>query len=360
MKLKTIITFLFTTMLPFIAFADTLALKKNHPETYTVKKHDTLWDISATFLNSPWRWPDLWRENDHVNNPHLIYPGDLLSLVWIDGKPQLTRKRLKKLSPKTRISVQADPIPTVPLSSITAFLSRDHIVAPSLLETAPRLLGDALGTPRFFEGDVFYGEGKFDSKRLYGIYRIAERYKDLDTDEDLGQELTFIGHAEVSASQNVKSTDKVTPFDFLKSARDAKQGDLILPIPEYETYPAYFIPQPVDESMTGYIVAALNNVIAIGKWDIIVINKGHRDAIQIGSMFGIFRTGAGVLVYDDKIIYQSNGNAMEKIGDPDVLLPAEQIGELMVFKVYEKVSIALVMRSSDVMSTRYMIKGLSF
>ncbi|MCK5820074.1 MAG: LysM peptidoglycan-binding domain-containing protein [Psychromonas sp.] len=360
MKFKTMITFLFAAMLPFIAFADTLTLKKNHPEKYTVKKHDTLWDISAKFLNAPWLWPHLWRANDHVNNPHLIYPGDVLTLVWIDGKPQLTRKRLKKLSPKARISNQEDPIPTIPLASITAFLSRDHIVEPSLLEDAPRLLGDALGTPRFFEGDIFYAEGKFDSKRLHGVYRVGELYKDLDTDEELGQELTFIGHAEVSVSQKVKSTDKVTPFDFLKSSRDAKQGDLILPIPEYETYPAYFIPQPVDEKITGHIIAALNNAIAIGKWDIIVINKGHRDTIKIGSMFGIFRKGAGILVSDNKIIYQSDGNSMEQIGDPDLVLPAEQIGELMVFKVYEKVSIAIVMRSSDVMSTRYIIKGLNF
>ena len=360
MIFKTTIAFLFAAILPFIAFAESLTLKKNHPETYTVKKHDTLWDISTTFLNSPWLWPHLWRANDHVNNPHLIYPGDVLTLVWIDGKPQLTRKRLKKLSPKARISDQPNPITTIPLTSITAFLSRDHIVDPSLLKEAPRLLGDALGTPRFFEGDVFYAEGKFDSNQLYGIYRVGERYKDLDTEETLGQQLTFIGHTEVSASQKVKITDKVTPFNFLKSARDAKQGDIILPIPEYETYPAYFIPQPVDENITGHIVAALNNAIAIGKWDIIVINKGQRDAIQIGSMFGIFRSGTGVLVSDRKIIYQSDGNLMEKIGDPDVALPAEQIGELMVFKVYEKVSIALVMRSSDIMSTRYLIKGLTF
>ena len=360
MKLKLLATLLLGAIIPFLAFADTLVLKKDHPDIYTVKKHDTLWDISAKFLNAPWLWPHLWRANDHVNNPHLIYPGDVLTLVWVDGKPQLTRKRLKKLSPTARISKQADPIPTIPFASISAFLSRDHIVDLSLIKDSPRLLGDALGTPRFFEGDIFYAEGVFDNNRLYGVYRIGDQYKDLDTDEELGQELTFIGHAEVSKSPNVKNTDRATPFDFLKSSRDARQGDLILPIPEYETYPAYFIPQPVDDKMTGHIIAALNNAIAIGKWDIVVINKGHRDNIQIGSMFGIFRPGAGVLIADDKVIYQNDGSRMEQIGNPDLVLPAEQIGELMVFKVYEKVSVALVMRSSDAMSTRYIIQGLNF
>ncbi len=360
MKFSLIATFLLGTILPIVAFSDTLTLKKNHPDTYMVKKRDTLWDISGKFLKSPWLWPRLWNVNAQISNPHLIYPGDVLTLIWIDNKPQLTHKRLKKMYPSLRIYDQKDPTPTVSLASISPFLSRDHIVELVQLTDAPRLLGDALGTPRFFEGDIFYGEGKFDKKKLYGIYRAGDLYKDLETGEALGQKLTFIGLAKVSNSTNVKSTEKVSPFDFIKSRQDAQQGDLILPIPEYETYPAYFIPQPVDEKITGHIVAALNNTIAIGKWDVVVLNKGLRDNIQIGSIFAVFRQGAGMIVAKDKISYYSDANKMQKIGKPDLLLPPEQIGELMVFKVYEKVSIALVMRSSDTMSTRYTIQGLNF
>ena len=92
MKFKRITTFFLGAVLSFVALADTLVLREDHPETYTVMKGDTLWDISAHFLNTPWLWPRLWQANSQVENPHLIYPGDVLNLIWVDGEPRLTRK----------------------------------------------------------------------------------------------------------------------------------------------------------------------------------------------------------------------------------------------------------------------------
>ncbi|GLS90443.1 peptidoglycan-binding protein [Psychromonas marina] len=360
MKFKRITSFLLGAALSFAAFADTLILKENHPETYTVVKGDTLWDISAHFLNTPWLWPRLWQANSQVENPHLIYPGDVLTLIWVDGEPQLTRKKLKKLSPTPRIEDKEVAIPTIPLATISAFLSRDHIIEPDLLVAAPRLLGDAVGTPRFLEGDVFYGQGQYEAGKLYGIYRQGNDYLEPETGEFLGKQLIFIGHTEVSKSINVTATEQATPFDLLKSAREARQGDLILPIPEYETTPAYFLPQPVSSEVEGHILGALNNVSAIGKWDVVVIDKGSRENIQIGSLFSIMRSGPGVLVTKNKIEYQSDASSLDQVGSPDIIIPAERLGELMVFKVYEKVSIALVMRSTDAMGAKYKIKGLEF
>lgn len=360
MKFKRITSLLLGTVLSFTVFADMLVLREDRPETYTVIKGDTLWDISAHFLKTPWLWPRLWQKNNHVVNPHLIYPGDVLTLIWVDGEPQLTRKQLKKLSPTPRIEDKAVAIPTIPLSTISAFLSRDHIIEPDLLLTAPRLLGDALGTPRFLEGDIFYGQGQFEKEKVYGIYRLGNDYREPDTDEFLGKQLIFIGHAQVSKSINVTATEQATPFDLLKSTREARQGDLILPIPEYETIPAYFLPQPVSSEVEGHILGALNNVSAIGKWDVVVIDKGSRDDMQIGSLFSIMRSGPGVLVNKNNIEYQSDANSLDQIGSPDIIIPAERLGELMIFKVYEKVSIALIMRSTDAMGAKYKIKGLEF
>lgn len=360
MKFKRITSFLLGAALSFNVFADTLTLREDHPETYTVVKGDTLWDISAHFLKTPWLWPRLWQANEQVENPHLIYPGDLLTLIWIDGEPQLTRKKLKKLSPTPRLEEKGKPIPTIPLSVISAFLSKDHVIEPALIQKAPRLLGDAISSPRFFAGDIFYGQGQYDKNKLYGIYRLGDNFHDPETNEFLGQELTFIGHSEVSKDINVTATEQVTPFDFLKSAREARQGDLILPIPEYETLPAYFLPQSVSSDIKGHILAALNNAVAIGKWDSVVINKGKRDNIQIGSMFSILRSGPGVIIADDKIEYLEDASRFKKMGSADIIIPAERIGELMVFKVYEKVSIGLVMRSTDAMGAKYKIQGLAF
>lgn len=360
MKLKLITSFLLGVVLSVAAFADTLTLKEDHPETYTVMKGDTLWDISAHFLNTPWLWPRLWQANSQIANPHLIYPGDLLTLIWVDGEPKLTRKQLKKLSPTPRLEEKKEAIPTIPLAAISAFLSRDHVINPDLLASAPRLLGDASATPRFFEGDIFYGEGQYDQYKLYGVYRLGDRYKDPQTGEFLGTALTFIGHSQISKNPNVSSTEQVTAHDLLKSSREARQGDLILPIPEYENFPAFFLPQAVPVSTQGEILAELNHASVIGKWDVVVINKGKRENIQIGSMFSILQSGPGVLLNSKKIIYHEDSSKFAQLSDADLVIPAERVGELMVFKVYEKVSIALVMRSRKTIGAHYKIQGLAF
>ncbi|WP_413700861.1 hypothetical protein ACLKMH_03365 [Psychromonas sp. KJ10-10] len=166
--------------------------------------------------------------------------------------------------------------------------------------------------------------------------------------------------SEVSKSPNVDTTDQVTPLDFIKSSREARQGDLLLPIPEYESLPAYFLPQPVALEVQGQILGALNNATAIGKWDVVVINKGLRENIQIGSMFSILRSGPEMIVNKEKIEYKADASRFDKMGDTDIVIPAERIGELMVFKVYEKVSLGLVMRSSSPVGDNFKIQGLEF
>ena len=133
-----------------------------------------------------------------------------------------------------------------------------------------------------------------------------------------------------------------------------------MPIPEYETLPAYFIPQSVPKSLKGHILEALNNAAAIGKWDVVVIDKGKVDSIQIGSMFSILRAGPDVLVKKDSIVYKDDANAFDQLGRVDIALPAQRVGELMVFKVYEKVSIGIIMRASDAMGAKYEIEGIEF
>jgi hypothetical protein len=114
------------------------------------------------------------------------------------------------------------------------------------------------------------------------------------------------------------------------------------------------------KNIKGNILAAVNNSSAIGKWDIVVIDKGKADGTQIGSMFSILRSGQSLLVDDDEIIYQEDSNAFDQIGDEDLKLPPERVGELMVFKVYENLSIAILMRGNDVIGSTYKIEGLTF
>lgn len=368
MKFKRITSIILGMALSCAAFADTLTLKEGHPETYTVVKGDTLWDISAHFLNTPWLWPRLWQANGQIENPHLIYPGDVLHLIWVDGQPRLSRtpqvqsssKNIIKLSPFAHLEEKGGAIPTIPLSVISAFLTKDHVIDPDVLKNAPRLLGDAVGTPRFYEGDVFYAEGKYGRDKLYGVYRLGDDFNDPETGEFLGKQLIFIGHTKVSKDPNVRSTAQVTPLDLLSSSREARQGDLILPIPEYETLPAYFLPQPTSMQVKGNILAALNGVGAVGKWDTVAINKGKREGIKMGSMFSIMRSGPGVLLKNNKVQYHDDANRYEKLTEADIFIPAERLGEMMIFKVYDKVSIGIIMRTKDSVGTSYEVEGLEF
>ena len=175
--------------------------------------------------------------------------------------------------------MKTKPIPIIPLSLIATFLSSDHIIEPKLLKQSPRLLGDAVGSPHFVSGDIAYAQGKYNANKLYGIYRLNNDLYDPDTQEFLGKILTFVASAEVSKNEYVAVTNKMTPFDLLRSKREAKQGDLILAIPEYEALPAYFLPQSVSSKVTGYILSSLNNRGVVGKWDAVVINKGKCDGI---------------------------------------------------------------------------------
>jgi nucleoid-associated protein YgaU len=115
-----------------LAQAD-VQLKDGHPDRYTVVKGDTLWDISGRFLRQPWKWPEIWHANPQVENPHLIYPGDQLSLVYIDGQPRLMLNRGEsrgtiKLSPQVRSTPMAEAIPTIPLEAINSFLLSTRII----------------------------------------------------------------------------------------------------------------------------------------------------------------------------------------------------------------------------------------
>ena len=128
-----------------------LTIKQGAPEAYVVVKGDTLWDISAMYLDSPWLWPRLWQVNPEIENPHLIYPGDKLSLVWINGEPVLSLKPVIKLSPKIRVS-EKKAVPTVNEGLVLPYLQSDRLVEQQDIQSAQRVLGTSDGK-RFLSGE---------------------------------------------------------------------------------------------------------------------------------------------------------------------------------------------------------------
>lgn len=351
MSVKRCLAFALAAILPLLAQADTLNLKKEYPQEYTVQKGDTLWKISSKFLQSPWLWPQLWDENTDLNDPHLIYPGDKLKLVFVDGKPRLVRKPVIKMAPQIRPQSKKDrAIPTIPLELIHPFLTRDYIASDDSLSKAPIILGNNQGNTTFLTGHNFFVSSSLQ-RGQYGIYRSGRQYIDPDTDEKLGNEVVFVGIAEV-----IDSGSSTTPakLEVLQSAKEARKGDRLLPMTQQDRLPVYFQPRKFQLTDTGDIIAGMESRGIIGRNDVVLINRGWRNNVSAGDMFSVLRPGKTIVKKDPKsgLAYEETANNYDKVfaGQSKLQLPDEQVGEMMVFKVYDKVSFALITESKQMIT----------
>lgn len=314
----------------FSAFADVLALKPDHPDTYVVKKGDTLWDISNIFLQSPWLWPRIWHINPQVKDPNLIYPGDVLNLVYIDGKPQLVLSRGAsggdvKLEPEVRSIPMARAIPAIPLEAINAFLNHGRIVAPGVLEGAPYVLIGKEGHIVAGAGDEIYGRGKFDPNNTsYGVFRKGETFVDPDTQEVLGVQALDIGLGKLL------STEKdVATLTLNRSTQEIRRSDRLLP-EEERVINANFFPSAPERDIKGKLLTVEGGVTQIGAMNVVIINKGAREGIVEGNLLAIYRIGEIVT---------------DPVNNDTVKTPDFRAGLLMVFRVFDKVSYGLVLRA---------------
>lgn len=304
-------------------------LKNGHPDVYIVKKGDTLWDISAVFLDKPWLWPEIWHVNPQVENPHLIYPGDELRLVYIDGKPRIVRANDMKLSPQVRVLSEGDAIPTIPLDTIRPFLYTPRILSAEELDSAPYILAADAQRLIFGQGHKVYFRGaKDDSRSAYSLFRKGDLYVDPETEEVLGIEAVHLG-----SGKKIRGGDPATMM-INESVQEIMAGDRALPF-EDQLFPPVFMLRAPDSDIKAYIISVYGGVTQIGTYDVVILNKGRREGLEVGHVMTVMQSGRMV---DDKF-------ASEEMGS-DVTLPDEAGGELMVFRVFDKTSLALIMRAT--------------
>jgi nucleoid-associated protein YgaU len=306
---------------------DVLALKQGHPQTYVVKKGDTLWAISNMFLSDPWLWPEIWHINPQVENPHLIYPGDSLNLVYIDGKPQLvlSRGRDVKLSPEVRSTPIAQAIPAIPLEAINPFLNRGRIVGAGVLESAPYVLAGKEGHIVAGAGDEIYGRGPFNpGETAFGIFRRGDTFIDPDSGEVLGIQARDIGTAKLLAHEGDVGTLALN-----RTTEETRRGDSLLS-EEERRINASFFPSAPENDIKGYLLAVEGGVSQIGFMNVVVISKGAREGLAEGNLFAIYKTGETV---------------RDPVSQDLVKVPDFRAGLLMVFRVFDKVSYGLVLRA---------------
>jgi len=321
--------------------ADEIVLKKEHPTNYVITEGDTLWDIASRFLRDPWRWPDIWHVNPQIKNPHLIYPGDEVVLTFKDGKPQLILKRANasqdnlrsvKLSPSIRRHKLRKAIPTIPLDAIQQFLSRPNVMTKDTLENSPYIVaiqGDHLVSGA---GNVVYARGIVPgSNTRYSIVRSGEEYTEvIDGDEvSLGLEALYVGEALVN------NFGDPTTMTITHSARESLKGDRLVPATS-QKLEYNFTPHAPKTQILGKIISVIDGVSRIGQYQIVVINRGSEHGVEKGHVLAVYEKGDLV---EDK--FGKSGG--------DVLLPDEQSGYLLLFRTFDKVSYALVMKATRAM-----------
>jgi hypothetical protein len=320
-------------LLATAVYADQVVLKDGHPDRYVVVKGDTLWDISERFLESPWLWPEIWYVNPQIDNPHLIYPGDVITLVYVDGKPQLRVQRGKgtfKLSPRARSERLDKAIPTIPIDAIQQFLTQPLVAEKDQLENAPYVVSSADEHLIVGAGDRVYVRGiEADQGARYQVYRPGDAYIDPDSGEVLGYEALYLGDG------NAEKFGDPSTLRLVRSNREINIGDRVMPMSQEDVY-AYFTPHPPTSDVVGRIISVVDGVTQIGQYQVVVINKGNREGIDVGTVFEIQRAG-------ELIVDQVSTDRKDK----QVQLPDEKSGLLMVFRTFDKVSFALILKATS-------------
>jgi LysM repeat protein len=317
------------------------ALSPNAPDTYTVKRGDTLWDISKIFLTTPWRWPELWGMNkQQIANPHLIYPGQTLVLVkGADGRAQLkfadgstglpgAPGDAVRLTPRVRDAGadRAAAIASIPNNLIEPFLSQPIVVDASELAKYPRIVATQEGRFNIGRGDAAYARGVSNDKvENYHVFRPARALYDPD---DVNRKSPIAYEAFYLGTARMAKPGEVATLRIQDSKQEIGVGDRLVPI-ERQALVAY-VPHRPEKSVDGRIVSVYAGVEQAGPQSIVALNRGRSDGLEIGHVLALLETGATV---QDRTVG----------GREFVKLPDERIGEMFVFRVFDRISYALIM-----------------
>ena len=376
-----------TALLATVATADDLQLSPGHPESYTVQKGDTLWDISGHFLTQPWRWPEIWHANPQVKNPDLIYPGDVLTLVYVNGHPELELStgdrhlgaRLYKRSPSVREYAHDDSIKPIPLDAIGPFLRQPLVVSDGEMEKLPYIVSSEDQHLANGSGINVYIRGlPVDAKvSRYTVFRKGDAYRSPGAKKGdiLGYEALDVGDVVITRSGD-PAVGKV-----VRVSREILNGDRLIPASN-ELLPE-FVPHAPSEPVNGHIVDVIDGLDMFGPRQVIVldvgknqgIEPGHVLALQVSSLTVLDQTRTDLKQKEEdekRLKFQRSDKSpvdslMEHVANDvrdtkraldrklgvqfntapeEVALPAERAGEAMVFRVFDHVSYALVMNLS--------------
>lgn len=330
--------------------ADELTIKSDAPKSYIVKKGDTLWEISGIFLNQPWLWPKLWRLNPEINNPHLIYPGDELRLIFDEnGQPMLVKGKPElKWSPKIRKQLKdQNPITTLPLHTIAPYIRYDSVKSLAELAALPYIIGSDEGYKSSIDGFKTYINSDLIIGQSYGVYNKGDAIVDPETNENLGYNIQLVGTGKATHTGDMNKMQPSTLY--IESAtREIRSGAFVIQLNEEQQYPSIFTMRAASQDLTGLIVSSVAKLREFAKYDVVMINKGLSQNLAVGDVLTVKRKSPTVVETDNGPQYTEDTSRWNKLSSnslSDYDIPAEAIGQVMVFRVYDKVSMALILNS---------------
>lgn len=314
------------------------------PKHYTVKRGDTLWGIASMFLKDPWLWPEVWIINPQVPNPHLIYPGDTLALAYgADGRPQVSLEQagMVRLDPRLRSSALDSAIPTIPYAAIASFLSRPTLLTADQIRHAPYILAfrdmhQVAGSGN----EVYVRNLTADENARFSVIHVGDQLRDPDDGAVLGYLGIYTATALVQRPGNPAKALLIDP------ARETLQGDRLLTVDQQE--PANFMLKAPAGEVHGRILAVVDGTDLIGQYNVVAINRGSRHGLAPGSVLAVDSAGASTLdLYRGGKNIGDTTNGVGTSFAPRVKLPDERVGTALVFKVFDRVSYALIVGASD-------------
>lgn len=303
-------------------------LADGHPNEYVVQVGDTLWDIAGTFLRDPWFWPEIWYINPDIENPHLIYPGDVLGLVYIDGQTRITNVRAStyRMSPQARVTPLSEAVTSIPFEDIAAFLSSGVVLEKAQVDALPYLLktrGDHLIASAGNEVYVRGIDNGSPSDR-FNVVHVGDAMYDPDDKRLIGYHGILIGEA------SLRRVGDPATVALTSSTQEAVMGDRL--VPTAVDVPLNFFPRSPSTNIDGRIISVVGGVTQIGQYQVVVMNRGSNNGLSVGDVLSVFQTGEVV---------------EDRFRGGEVKIPDEKAGTIMIFKTYDRISYGLVMEATD-------------
>ena len=350
-------------------------LQADAPNDYTVVKGDTLWGISGRFLKDPWKWPQIWQMNrEQIEDPHWIYPGDVIHLDRSGAYPQLSLQaggpgaaaaNIVRLEPRVRVEPLRSAIPSIPGTVIGPFLTQPLVVEDDALENAPRIVATQEGRVAVSAGETAYADRiGADAGVGWQVFEPGVALHDPDTNEILGYEAKYLGDARVRRFGNP------TTLTIVKSVQEITPGDRLVPARE-TTFPNY-VPHAPTRQISGTIMSVEGGVAEIGQFQVITINRGSRDGLEVGNVLASYHRGAVIdannghdtggiaesgwmkdvkitpvyIVPEPTVEDPAHAKAGATLRGGTIKLPDERNGLIFVFRVFHKMSYAMVMSAT--------------